>query len=168
MTRQYATEDINYGPSPAFVSSSTLNGTQQGGTDTAVFRFDSITTTTANDFTVATTAPAGTTITILKPGTYIATLSASVAAANTAIGISLGGTAAPFTTTPAAIGGNDGIIALKVSAANDASVLNVCTSFDISLANLDGTANVVRFMGIVGGAFVATTVNMRLDRVGVA
>lgn len=168
MTRQYATEDINYSPASAFVFSRTLNATQQGATDTAVFRFDLLTVRTTNDFTVATTAAAGTTITIIKPGTYIATLIQSINGANTAIGISLGGTNAPFTTTPAAIGGDDGIIALKVSVANDASVLNVCTSFRISEANINGTANVLRFMGNAGGVFVATTVTAQVQRVGAA
>lgn len=165
MTRQYATEDINYSPSSAFVTSRTLNATQQGATDTAVLRFNTITTRTADDFTVTTTAANGTTIAIIKPGVYIATLVQSINAANTAIGISVGGTNAPFTTTPAAIGGDDGIVALKVSVANDASVLNVCTSIHITDADIaGGVANVVRFMGNVGGTFVATTALMRIER----
>lgn len=164
MTSQYFHEDINHSPSQASVTSRTLNATQQGTTDTAVLRFDSITTTTANDFTTTTTAAAGTTVTILKPGVYIATLIQSINAANTAIAISLGGINPPFTTTPAAIGGDDGIIALKVSVANDASVMNIMTSFRIAPAQIDGTQNVVRFLGNVGGVFVTTTALMRIDR----
>lgn len=165
MPRQYSTEDINYSPAAAFVTSRTLAAVQQGTTDTAVLNFVSITTTTANDFTVTTTAANGTTIAIIKPGVYIATLIQSINAANTAIGISVGGINAPFTTTPAAIGGDDGIIALKVSVANDASVLNICTSFHITDADIaGGVANVVRFMGNVGGAFVTTTASMRVER----
>lgn len=164
MTSQYFNQDINYGPDDASVVSRTLGGTQQGTTDTAVLNFTGITTSSVAHFTTATTAVAGTTITILQPGVYVASMNLAIAAAACAIGISLGGTAAPFTTTPVAIGTVDGLIAMGSDVAATAAIQMCSVTFRLAPVDIDATANVLRFMATVGGAFVATQAAMRLDR----
>ena len=165
MTSQYPTEDINYGPDDASVTTQTLSGaTQQGTTDTAVLRYDTITTSSADHFTTTTIAADGTTITILQPGIYVASMTLAIAAAACSIGISLGATGAPFDTTPVATGTVDGMIALESNIVADASIQSCMATFRIGSDDIDGTANVVRFMATVGGAFVTTQVAMRIDR----
>ncbi len=165
MTAQYFNEDINYGPDDASVSSILLSVvTQQGTTDTAVLRYDPVTTSSAAHFTTATTAAAGTTIAIIQPGIYIASMNLAIAAGACSIGISLGGTAPPFTTTPVATGTVDGVLAIESNLTVDASVQSCSVTFRIGNDDIDGTANVVRFMATVGGAFVVTQVAMRIDR----
>lgn len=167
MTAQYAPEDINYGSEAAFVESTTLGGTQQGTTDTAVLNYITITNTSLDAYAVTTAAAAtttGTVITILQPGIYIASLITAVAAAHAA-GISLGGTSPPFTTTPVAFGTAEALISLadNVTAMNQ-SVLSQSATFRVTPAMLDGTQNALRFMGEVGATFIATQAKMRVER----
>jgi hypothetical protein len=167
MTNQYFNQDINYGPDDAFVSSRTLGGTQQGTTDTAVLNFITITSSSTAHFTVSAQAAAtasGTEITILQPGVYIASMNAADAGATCSIGISLGATAAPFTTTPVAIGTVDGLIALCADVAAADAIQMCSVTFRIAPADIDGTANILRFMGTVGAGFVTTQASMRIDR----
>ncbi len=167
MTSQYFNQDVNSAPDLASVVSIALGGTQQGTTDTAVLNFITITTSSVDHFTVTTAAAAtatGTVITILQPGVYVASMNLAVAAGVCDIGISLGGTAAPFTTTPIAIGTVDGLIMLGTDAASTASIQMLSATFRIAPADIDGTVNVLRFMATVGGAFVATQASMRIDR----
>jgi hypothetical protein len=167
MTSQYHDQDINYSSDDASVFSSTLGGTQQGTTDTAVLNYVTITSSSAAHFTVTTAAAAtatGTEVVILQPGAYFASMSLAIAASACAIGISLGATAAPFTTTPVAIGTVDGMLVLASNTVADASVQQCGVTFNIAPDDIDGTANVVRFMGTVGAGFVTTQVAMRIDR----
>ncbi len=168
MTNPYPSEDINYGPNQGSVSSSTINATEQGATDTAVLRYDAITTNSADNFTTTTTAAAGTVITILQPGTYVASMTLAIAAGACAIGISLGAITAPFDTTPAATGTADGMLSLASNTVADASVQQSSVTFRIAPVDIDGTANLLRFMATVGGTFVTTQVAMRLDRITAA
>lgn len=167
MTAQYAPEDINYGSEAAFVESVTLGGTQQGTTDTAVLNFITITNTSLDAYTVTAEAAAtttGTVVTVLQPGVYVASLMTAIGAGGSAA-ISLGATAAPFNTTPVAIGGNDGLISLADNVTANQSVLSQTATFRITPAMLDGTQNALRFMGEVGATFIATQVKMRVDRI---
>ena len=164
MTNQYFNQEINYAPDDASVVSVTLGGTQQGTTDTAVLNFITITTSSADHFTTTTTAAAGTVITILQPGTYVASMTLAIAAGACAIGISLGAITAPFDTTPAATGTADGMLSLASNTVADASVQQSSVTFRIAPVDIDGTANLLRFMATVGGAFVTTQASMRIDR----
>ncbi len=167
MTNQYPSESINYGPDPASVFSNTIGGTEQGTTDTAVLNYVTITNSSVAHFTVTTAAAAtttGTVITILQPGVYAASMSLAIAAGACAIGISLGATAAPFTTTPVAIGTVDGLLVMQTNTVADASVQSCAVTFRIDPVDIDATVNVLRFMATVGGTFVTTQVAMRVDR----
>lgn len=164
MTAQYGPEDINYGSEAAFVECTTLNATEQGAVDTTVLRMDNVTNSSANAYTVTTTANEGTTVTVLQPGVYVATLITSVNGAHAAA-ISLGGTAPPFNTDPAAMGGNDGIISLADNVTANQSVLCQSISFRLTPAQIDGTQNVLRFLSDAGLTFIDTQFKMRVDRI---
>lgn len=168
MTDQYFHDSINGGPDPAFVISTALNAGDQQGSDAnndAVFFFDPVTVSSVDHFTVASTAVLGTTITILQPGSYVAQMTGTINAAASSLAVSLGGVANNFGATPAAMGGNAGVIALSTSLAADASIVEVAVSFHIDPDDLDGTANVVRFLGDQSGVWVANSISMRLFRV---
>lgn len=168
MTQQYLPESINYGSEAAFVESVALDGANQQGSNAnndAVFQFTSVTNSSANAYTVTSSDTLGTTIAILQPGIYTATLVAAIAAGAQSLAISLGGTANNFGATPAAIGTVAGIIALAVDADANASVMPLSMSFRIQPSDIDGTSNVVRFLGTANGTWVATQVRMRIDRV---
>lgn len=168
MTDQYFSDSINAGPDPAFVLSTALNAGDQQGSDAnndAVFFFDPVTVSSVDHFTVTSTAALGTTITILQPGSYVAYMTGTINAAATSLAISLAGTANNFGATPAAIGGNAGVIALSSSLAADASIVEVATSFHLNPENLNGTLNVVRFLGDANGVWVANSISMRIFRV---
>lgn len=168
MTEQYLSEDINIGPNPSNAQATAFDASDQQGSDVnndAVMNFLAVTISSTNDFTVALSDTLGTTITILQPGAYMASLNADVAAGNSSsIAISVGGTANNFGATPAAIGGAAAIIALSSSIAGDASVPQVSTFFRIAPADLNGTANVVRFLGTANAVWTATTLRARIDR----
>lgn len=166
MTSQYLPETINPEGKSGWAQGRGANG--YGSTDTAVLRWDATTSSGANDFTLTDTAAAGLVVTCLKPGTYIVMLTSSEAAGGYAIGISLGGTNAPFNTTPAAFGGDDGIIALADNVTADASAITCSVSFYLEPAAIDGTQNLVRFMAEVGGSPVDAHTAFRIDRVSSA
>lgn len=168
MTDQYFSDSINAGPDPSFVISTALNAGDQQGSDAnndAVFFFDPVTVSSTSHFTVTSTAALGTTIAILQPGAYVAQMTATIAAAASSLAISLSGVANNFGATPAAMGGNAGVIALSSSLAADASIVEVATSFRINPGNIDGTNNIVRFLGDANGVWVANSISMRLFRV---
>ena len=167
MTEPYQPEGINYGPDPAFVSSTALLvGNQQGSgaNDDTVFNFVPVVNSSADHFTVTSTVVLGTTFTILQPGVYAASLTCAIAVA-ASVAISVGGALATFGATPAAMGGMNVIIALSGNPVANASITSVATSFRITSADLNGTLNVVRFLGTANGVWVATQVAMRIDRV---
>lgn len=166
MTSQYLPETINPEAKAGWCQGRGFGAT--GSTDTAVLSFDTTTLSSANDFTLTSNAVNGLTVECLKPGTYFAMFTAAIAAGNYAIGISLGGTNAPYTTTPAAFGGDDGLIALSVSVTADASVAPCSVAFYLSPDQLDGAQNIVRFMGTTGGTFVDAHTAFRIDRVSSA
>jgi hypothetical protein len=172
MTEQYGTENINYGPSPAFVSATALLGGDQQGSDASndtVFNFTPVVNSSADHFTVTSTTALGSTFTILQPGAYVASLTAAIAAGAQTLAISLGGAVDSFGATPAAMGGANVIIALAGNAVANASISTITTSFRITPANIsDGTANIVRFLGDASGVWVATQVGMRIDRITAA
>lgn len=168
MTQQYLPESINYGPEAAFVQSTSLDGANQQGSDAnndTVFQFTNVTNSSANHYTVTSSNALGTTVTILQPGVYVAELVAAIAAGAQALAVSLGGTANSFGATPAAIGTAAGNIALAVDADANASVMPLSISFRVAPGDIDGTSNVVRFLGTANGVWVATQVRMRIDRV---
>lgn len=168
MTDQYFHDSINGGPDPAFVISTALNAGDQQGSDAnndTVFFFDPIIVSSVDHFTVTSTAALGTTILIRQPGAYVAQMTGTIDAAASTLAISLSGTANNFGATPAAIGGNAGVIALSSSLAADASIVEVMTSFHLDPDQLDGTTNVLRFLGTVSGVWVANSISMRLFRV---
>lgn len=168
MTQQYLPESINYGSEAAFVEATALDGANQQGSDAnndTVFQFTSVTNSSANAYTVASSDALGTTVTILQPGIYVAELVAAIAAGAQALALSLGGTANNFGATPAAIGTAAGNIALAIDADANASVMPLSMSFRIQPSDIDGTSNVVRFLGTANGTWVATQVRMRIDRV---
>lgn len=166
MTDQYFSENINAGPDPAFATSVALNAGDQQGSDAnndSVFFFDPVTISSASHFTVTSTAALGTTITILQPGTYVAQMTGTINGAASTLAINLGGAANTFGATPAAVSGFT--IGLSSNLAADASLVEVATSFSLTTANLDGTLNVLRFLGDVSGVWVANSISMRLFRV---
>lgn len=168
MTEQYLPEDINIGPDPSNVTSVLLDVGDQQGSDAnndTVFNFATVTNSSVAHYTVTSTDPLGTTVTVLQPGVYVASLNADVAGNNAStIAISVGGTVNSFGATPAAIGGASAVIAITSSIAGDASVPQLSTVFRISPLAIDGTANVVRFLGTVSAVWTVTTVRARIDR----
>lgn len=163
MTSQYLPETINPEGKAGWAQGRGGNG--QGGTDTAVVRFDTTTSSSANDFTLTDAAATGLVVTCLKPGTYSVMFTTSQAAGDVSIGISLGGTNAPFNTTPAAFGGNDGIIAFADNVTADASVPTCAATFYLGADQIDGTQNLVRFMAEVGITMVDAHTAFRIARV---
>ncbi len=171
MTAPYGKENINYGPDPSSVSAtSLLVGDQQGSNanNDTVFNYIPVVNTSVAHYTVTSTAALGTAITILQPGTYVASMTCAIAGAGQTLAISLGGVVDSFGATPAAMGGLNVIIALAGTAVANASVSTLRTSFQIAPVDIDGTANVIRFLGDVSGVWVATQVSMRIDRVTTA
>lgn len=168
MTEQYLAEDINIGPNPSNAVATAFDASDQQGSDAnndTVMNFLAVTISGTADFTVALSDTLGTTVTILQPGVYMASLNADVAAGNAStLAISVGGTANSFGGTPAAIGGAGAVIALSSSLAADASVPQVSTFFRIAPADINGTLNVVRFLGTENAVWTATTLRARIDR----
>lgn len=168
MTEPYLAEDINIGPSPGTAVATAFDASDQQGSDAnndAVLNFLAVTISSANDYTVALSDTLGTTVTILKPGTYMASLNASVNGANaSSIAIALGGAANSWGATPAQIGGAASIIAVSSILAADASVPQVSAFFRIAPVDIDGTANVLRFLGDANAVWTATTLRARIDR----
>lgn len=168
MTEQYLSEDINIGPNPSNAQAVAFDASDQQGSEASndtVLNFLTVAITSTADFTVVQSDTLGTTVTILQPGVYMASLNASVAGANaSSIAISVGGAANSFGATPAAIGGAGAVLALSSSLAADASVPQVGAFFRIAPADLNGVANVVRFLGDANAVWTATTLRARIDR----